>query len=264
MTRCKSALIVLAAAAGLSLGSMSSAQAAQNTSDEIPLIEWDTTLVTYQFDNDKFLGQRFTAKCKPANVDDMDEAVYGTDVYPSNNSICVAAVHAGLIDRDGGVVTVQLNPGADAYVGSDRNGIVTESLPATQRSIVFVNGTETGAVDQVLLDNVQRIDWDTKFTRTGLAYEQLLGQHFVFSCPEAPSNMNSRRVVGTDSYAFDSMICRAAVHAGAITTDGGLVTVQMDSGKERLVGSIRNGIETKDGSGGHRTLSFVDVPTAQN
>ena len=57
------------------------------------------------------------------------------------------------------------------------------------------------------------------------------------------------------------MICRAAVHAGKITTDGGLVTVQMDSGNKRLVGSIRNGIETKDGPSGIRALTFVETPT---
>ncbi len=261
MTQRSSTLAALIAAAGLTLGSIGAAQAAQSTSTEIPLIEWDTTLVTFQFDNDKFIGQRFTAKCKPANVDDLNETVFGTDTYPSNNSICVAAVHAGLIDRDGGVVTVQLNPGAAEYAGSSRNGIDTESLPATQRAMVFVTGAQTTVVDQVLLDHVLRIDWDTKFTRTGYAYEQLIGQHFVFSCPEAPGNLNSRRIVGTDSYAFDSMICRAALHAATITTDGGLVTVQMDSGKERLVGSIRNGIESKDGPGDHRTLTFVEAPT---
>ena len=191
MTQRSSTLVALIAAAGLSFGAAGAAQSAQSDSAEIPLIEWDTTLVTYQFDNDKFIGQRFTANCKPANTGDLDETVYGTDTYPSNNSICVAAMHSGLVDRDGGVVTVQLNPGAAEYIGSDRNGVTTESLPATQRSFVFITGAETTVINQVLLDHVLRIDWDTKFTRTGYAYEQLLGQHLVFSCPEAPSNLNS-------------------------------------------------------------------------
>ena len=70
--------------------------------------------------------------------------------------------------------------------------------------------------------------------------------------------MRPRRVVGTDSYDFKAMVCRAAVHAGAITTDGGFVDVQMDPGKKKLVGSIRNGIETKNGQSAFRTISFVD------
>jgi len=263
MTQHRSTLVTFVAAAGLALASIGPAQATQDVSEEIPVIEWDTTLVTFQFDNDKFIGQRFTAKCRPANVDDISETVYGTDIYPSNNSICVAAVHAGLIDRDGGIVTVQLNPGADEYVGSSRNGIETASLPATQRSLVFIAGPAAADADFIQQDYAPRIDWDTKFTATGLAYEQLIGQHFVFICPEAPSNLKSRRVVGTDSYAFNSMICRAAVHDGAITTDGGVVVVQMDAGQDKLVGSIRNGIESKDGPGGHRTISFVPV-TVQN
>ena len=170
MTQRKSTLVALIAAAGLSLGSVSAAQSAQSTSAEIPEIEWDTTLVTFQVDSDKFIGQRLTAKCKPANADDLDETVFGTDTYPSNNSICLAALHTGLIDKDGGIVTVQLNPGATEYTGSSRNGVETASLPETPRSMVFVSGAETTAADQVLLDYVPWVDWDTKFTATGLAY----------------------------------------------------------------------------------------------
>ena len=93
-----------------------------------------------------------------------------------------------------------------------------------------------------------------------MAYKQLVGQQLTFNCPAAPSNMRSRRVVGTDFYAFSSMICRAAVHAGQLTTDGGLITVQMNPKQGRLSGSIRNGIETKDGSSGLLALSFVKPP----
>ena len=42
--------------------------------------------------------------------------------------------------------------------------------------------------------------------------------------------------------------------------DGGFVDVQMDPGMKNLVGSIRNGIETKNGSSTLRTISFVDSP----
>ncbi|HIC81268.1 MAG TPA: hypothetical protein EYP07_09930, partial [Kiloniellaceae bacterium] len=73
--------------------------------------------------------------------------------------------------------------------------------------------------------------------------------------------LRMRRVVGTDSYAFNSIVCLAAVHAGKITTaEGGMVNVQIDPGMKKLVGSIRNGVETKNGSGGHTTISFVDSP----
>lgn len=251
--------LLTVAAVGLSMGGVTIAQAAaQGDATSVPEIEWKTTLNKFQFDKDKFIGQRFTAKCMPARSKDLKKVVYGTDAYPSNNSICVAAVHAGKISKDGGIVTVQLNPGAAEYKGSRRNGVESASLPATPRSIVFVDGANAETANKSQLSHIPRIKWDTKFTATGFAYKQLIGQRFMFNCPAAPGRMRPRRVVGTDSYAFHSMVCRAAVHAGKITKDGGLVSVQIDPGKKKLVGSIRNGIESKDGSSSFRTISFVE------
>lgn len=54
-------------------------------------------------------------------------AVWGTDLYTHDSSICTAAVHAGLIDLEtGGAVWIELLPGRASYVGSDRNGVQTE------------------------------------------------------------------------------------------------------------------------------------------
>ncbi|MEM7253176.1 MAG: LCCL domain-containing protein [Pseudomonadota bacterium] len=227
----------------------------------VPEIDWDTTLIKFQFDNKKFIGQRFSAECEAAPVDQALDGVFGTDVYPSNNSICIAALHAGRITSEGGRVTVQLNPGQDSYTGSERNGVSTGSLPGTKRSFVFVD-SPNGSEETVRQKYIPRIKWDTKFTSTGLAYKQLIGQSLSFRCPRAPSNLRPRRIVGTDAYAWHSMVCRAAVHAGKISTDGGVVTVRIGAAKKKLVGSIRNGVETKGGSGGIRTLSFVDQGSA--
>ena len=254
-------LIAIGAVFGLTIGGVTADQAAaQSHSTSIPEIEWDTTLTFFQFDQDKFIGQRLTAKCPPAPAQASAPGIYGTDVYPSDNAICPAALHAGKMQQDGGVVTVQLNPGASGYTGSSRHGVNTSDLPATPRSMVFVDGDSSNDVNQIHQAHAPRIKWDTKFTATGFAHRHLIGQRFTFNCPAAPANLRPRRVVGTDSYAFHSMVCRAAVHAGKMTMDGGLVTVQMDPGMPKLVGSIRHGIETKNGSGGHRTISFVDNP----
>lgn len=251
--------LIAAIAAGFSLFSATAATAdMQSEMAPIPEIEWNETLVKFQFDNDKFIGQRFSGKCMPARVKDMKATVYGTDVYPSDNSICMAALHAGKITKDGGGVTVQLNPGVSGYTGSERNGIATASLPATPRSMVFIDAKTAPSADKAQLTHIPRIAWDTKFTATGFANKDYIGQRFTFNCPAAPSGLKPRRIVGTDLYAFHSMVCRAAVHAGKITTAGGLVSVQIGPRKQKLVGSIRNGVESKNGSGGIRTISFVD------
>ncbi len=256
MTKCFLALLAIV---GLSVSGVSINMAsAESETMNVPEVEWETTLNFFQFDADKFVGQRFTAKCPASSVNQFYEGVFGTDVYPSNNSICVAALHARQVDKEGGVVTVQLNPGQDSYMGSFRNDVETADLPGTPRSMVFVDESTSDENNEIHLSYIPVIDWDTKFTATGFAHKQMIGQVFTFKCPSAPANFRSRRVIGTDSYAFSSMICRGAVHAGSITMDGGFVSVQMGSGNTKLVGSIRNGIETSDGPSGIRTVAFVE------
>ena len=215
-------ILSLLAIVGLSMSGVSINMAsAQSESTTVPEVEWDTTLNLFQFDADKFIGQRFAAKCPASSVNDSYEGVFGTDIYPSNNSICVAALHAGQVDKEGGVVTVQLNPGEDSYMGSFRNDVETADLPGTPRSMIFVYESMADADNNIHHSYIPVIDWDTKFTATGFAHKQMIGQVFTFKCPSAPSDFRSRRVIGTDSYAFSSMICRGAVHAGSITMDGG-------------------------------------------
>ena len=218
----------------------------------VPQIEWKTTLNKFGFDKEKFAGHRFTAMC-PAAPPKMKAGAADKDaVYPITHSICAAGLQAGTIDKTGGLVTVQVNPVGAVHAGSVGKG------KALSISVVGPAGTE--AINQIYRENIQQVKWDTKFTTTGVAYKHLIGQRFSFQCPKAPSNMITRRVVGTDLYAFKSLICRAAVHAGKVTTDGGLVTVQMNPSVKKLVGSTQNGIETKDGSSGLSALSFVANP----
>ena len=215
----------------------------------IPEIEWKTTLNKFGFDKDKFWGQRFTAMCPASSQKASDKK---TTIHPSTHSICQAGLDAGAIDNKGGLVTVQLNPNGGLHAGS---------AGATHASSISVIGhADAKDTDQIYRDHIQRIKWDTKFTKTNFARKHLIGQRASFDCPKAPSNMLARRMVGTEAYAFSSVICQVAVHAGAITTDGGIVTVQMNPGKQKLVGSVRNGIESKGGSSGQIAISFVENP----
>ena len=203
----------------------------------VPMVKWDTTLEKFQYNQDKFIGKRFTAMC-PSTTQKAKGTPDNKAVYPRDHSICSAGLQSGAIDAKGGMVTVQLN----------------------QENMSVVGHSDAKDTDKVYREHIPQVNWDTKFTSTGLGYKQLIGQRFSFECPKAPGNMRARRVVGTDSYAFKSMICRAAVHAGAITTDGGIVTVQMNPGNAKLTGSVRHGIETKKGTSGLSALSFVANP----
>lgn len=57
---------------------------------------------------------------------EMGKAIWGTDVYTRDSTICVAAVHMGLIDAGkGGLIAVQRVPPPKEYAGSERFGVTS-------------------------------------------------------------------------------------------------------------------------------------------
>jgi len=86
-------------------------------------------------------------------------------------------------------------------------------------------------------------DWQTNVT-------DLRGQSgpFAFTCPaNPPASQRSHSVWGSGPYTDDSSVCRAAVHAGAITYEqGGRVVIEMRGGQSSYSGSTRNGVQTLD------------------
>jgi hypothetical protein len=79
-------------------------------------------------------GKTYKFKC-PAGG--KENAVWGTDIYTLDSSICNAAVHAGkLALESGGPVTIELRPGESSYKGTTRNGITTNGYGAYAHSFV--------------------------------------------------------------------------------------------------------------------------------
>lgn len=64
----------------------------------------------------------FSVVC-PVNC--MPGSVWGSNPYTSDSAICVAAVHAGIVNAAGGWVKVTLESGRPSYTGSTRNGVTT-------------------------------------------------------------------------------------------------------------------------------------------
>jgi hypothetical protein len=183
----------------------------------------------------------------PANGS-LSHAIWGTDLYTDDSSICVAAVHAGLISaRNGGVVTIEIRAGASSYTSSGRNGVTSKSYGGWSGSFVFLRGTGGGGGG----GNTMMATWATQadFLRGQN------GQKFTLTCPP---NGSLGRLWGTDLYTDDSSICTAAVHAGLIgTANGGSVSIEIRPGASSYKGSSRNGV-TSIGYGGY-SGSFVFV-----
>lgn len=106
---------------------------AEIVSNSIPEVTWAQTaqpLYTY-------LEQQFTFYC-PSGVG-LTRSVWGTGTYTYDSSLCTAAVHAGKISViNGGVITIQIKPGAASYTGSLSNGISSNSYGSWGGSYIFV------------------------------------------------------------------------------------------------------------------------------
>ncbi|XP_078601177.1 discoidin, CUB and LCCL domain-containing protein 2-like [Branchiostoma floridae x Branchiostoma japonicum] len=168
----------------------------------------------------------FTVTC-PADCSDQYSArVWGTGIYRSDSSICRAAIHDGRITDDGGQVTVYKWPGLDSYQGSYKNGVRTSykhQFPSWPVSFAFTRDTVWCSTDSTVFD-------DDPFTVT---------------CPAGCSDQYSPPdVCGTGVYRSGSSICRAAIHDGRITDDGGQVTVYRWPGQDLYQGSTQNGVQT--------------------
>lgn len=174
-------------------------------------------------------GRPVTCGCTPEAA--SDGSVWGTDVYTADSRICRAALHAGAIGPSGGTVTVVGEPGRQAYTGVSRNGVVSDNWGAFETSYRF-------AMTEAAPGTSRIPDCPTNFTGAAAA-----GQPLTCVCSSAATA--SGNVWGTDIYTADSKICRAAVHAGATTSQGGTVTIVPAPGRPKYAGVFRNGITTE-------------------
>jgi TIR domain/LCCL domain len=157
-------------------------------------------------------------------------AVWGTDVYTDDSSLCLAALHAGVVGSGGGTITVLRSGGRQLYIGSARNGVTSHDFGRYDTSIIF---------DGIALPS------GPEPCPTTLSINRTLPTPFRCTCgPGAAST--SGAVWGTDLYTDDSALCLAALHAGAIGAEGGLITVLRSEGRPLYVGSARNGVTSHD------------------
>jgi hypothetical protein len=171
-------------------------------------------------------------------------AVWGTDVYTDDSGLCRAAVHAGAITPQGGLITVLRSEGRSLYVGSNRNGVASNDFPAFPSSIEF-KGTPPPPPGPGLCP-------------ASLGVSRELPTPFTCRCTTEVTQRGA--VWGTDVYTDDSAMCHAALHAGVITPQGGLITVIRSGGRPLYVGSNRNGVASNDFANFPNSIEFKGTP----
>jgi len=105
-------------------------------------------------DDLKWLGDRgsiFVAECPKHCLDEIG-FVHGTGVYSAKSSICRAAIHAGVISNNGGLIVIVKGPTVEFFQGTSQRGIVSTESKISELS--FGVSTPTSHI----LDLAQNFD----------------------------------------------------------------------------------------------------------
>lgn len=189
------------------------------------------------------IGGVFQVACPPGC---QSGGLWGSDVYTADSGICMAGIHAGAISPAGGVVTVRLEPGRPAYRGSIRNSLTSGDYGSYGKSYIFL-GPQGQPFQAPVASGpapmaAQPIEAGCSFNATQI--RDAPGTAHLVSCP--PNCARNGGLWGTDTYTGDSGICRAAIHAGLLGNQGGMVVVILDVGRPAFRGSTRNGEQSSD------------------
>lgn len=155
----------------------------------------------------------------PAGCAETAGTVWGTDFYTDDSAVCAAMIHAGALTSAGGVAQITFVVGLRAYVGSERNGIRSQSYHRWKRSFyaqsLGTDGEPTTPAPALPDDGRVRIGCDH-----GSGIVGSTGESLTVICP-AGCGSAAFRLWGSNPYTSDSSICPAAIHAGVIPEAGG-------------------------------------------
>ncbi|KAM9408651.1 cysteine-rich secretory protein LCCL domain-containing 2 [Pholidichthys leucotaenia] len=179
-------------------------------------------------------------KC-PANCLNKTGKVWGTVSYDVQSSICRAAIHAGVIDNNGGLIDVKRTDKFPFFVRSTKNGI--ESLSKYKPGNAFV----VAKVEEIIADCYTTVAEICPYREPSSHCPRIFCPD---NCKTQPSYWSP--VIGNNIYSDNSSICKAAIHAGMIRSDGGYIDVLPLDKRKSYIGILKNGIqsESKSNTGG--------------
>jgi len=146
--------------------------------------------------------------------------VWGSNPYTSDSVICLAALHSGHITKEGGLFIVKKGGPLDAYVGSVKNGVNTQSY---------------GSFDHML---ILPSELDIKLTFSS----NQCGPRIGVCKGKANNCIEKGDVWGDNPYVRESNLCKAALHSGLITENGGIFMIEEAGTHGGYTGSVKNSI----------------------
>jgi hypothetical protein len=90
-------------------------------------------------------------------------SVFGTDVYTDGSSVCMAAVHAGLITKSGGSVMIEIRAYTGPYRGSTRYGVTSKNWRSWGGSFIFLRHGRGKLIPPTVISPANRSSYDMRF-----------------------------------------------------------------------------------------------------
>ena len=180
--------------------------------------------------------------------------VYGDGIYTTDSPLGTAAVHAGVVTPGATqAVRIELLGPQPSFKAATRNGIVSYEYGPWDNSFRFVDTTV--AQKPLKLPGPPVADPGT-----------------LMSFAAEPDTLVSFNIVGADGgavygdgvYTGDSVIARAAVHAGIVAPgQSAAVTIRVLGPQESFAGSERNGVLTLPWGRFELAFKFVELRATQ-
>jgi hypothetical protein len=175
----------------------------------------------------------------PAEAAKKNDTVWGANPYYYGSSICRAAVHAGAITAQGGQIVVEPADKVLFFPSVTKNGVESSPSNGDKGFRIVIAGRSdspspatsgSGELTMEICPNrYNSVPMDTPPITCGCSAEAAKRRDTIW---------------GANPYYYGSSICRAAVHAGAIGTQGGQVTVTRAPKVPFFPAVTKNGVES--------------------
>jgi hypothetical protein len=185
-------------------------------------------------------------------------SVWGSGIYTTDSALCSAAIHSGAIPPGGGTISPKPAAGCPAYVGSAANGVTTSNWASYGSSFVFPghgDGKCAAAPAGGVAPARAGVAQGGACPRTlGEFADASTAQEFTCTCAAGASGS----FYGTGVYTADSVLCVAAIHAGANAPGvGGAVKIKKAPGCPKYTATAANGL-TSTAWGAYGASFFFD------
>jgi hypothetical protein len=176
--------------------------------------------------------------------------IFGNGRYSPSSSLCVAALHAGVLTRPGDAVTFWRQPDCPRLWGSAANGVVSQNEASPTATFSFT--AEPPPCPPPPSASADLEPCPTLFSKE----LEAMPEGSTFDCTCEYTRYREGSLWGTRVYYIGSSVCDAAQHAGMVDRKGSTVTVFLGGECDRFRGSKSCGKVSESRRKPGRSMAF--------